>query len=82
MCLAIPGKIIEINNDEHSAIIDFDGIQQKVIVALVPGAKVGKYAIVHAGYAIELMNEKEAREAIDQWDEMSEELGLDLNDVI
>ena len=35
MCLAIPGKILEINDEKHSALVDFDGIKQDVIIALI-----------------------------------------------
>ena len=63
MCLAIPGKILEIN--ENSALVDFDGIKQKIIIALIQNPEVGKYVIVHAGYAIELMEEKDALDALD-----------------
>ena len=80
MCLAIPGKVLEI--DGNSALIDFDGIKQNVIIALIQNPEVGKYVIVHAGYAIEMMNEKEAKEAIDQWKELAEDQDLNLTDVI
>ena len=80
MCLAIPGKILEI--DGNSALIDFDGIKQKVIIALIQNPEIGKYVIVHAGYAIEMMNEKDALEAIEQWKEIAEDQNLDLSDVI
>jgi len=80
MCLAIPGKIISI--DGHSALIDFDGIEQKVIIALVLNPEVGKYVIVHAGYAIEQMEEKDAMEAIEQWKEIAEDQSLDLSDML
>ncbi|TFF97770.1 MAG: HypC/HybG/HupF family hydrogenase formation chaperone [Promethearchaeota archaeon] len=82
MCLAIPGKIVEISSDGNTATVDFDGITQKIIVALAPDAEVGKYAVVHAGYAIEIMNEKEATEAIKQWEEISEDQDLNLSDMI
>lgn len=82
MCLAIPGKIIELNKEEHSAVVDFDGIKQKVIVAMVPNPEVGKYVIIHAGYAIEIMEEEDAMEAIDQWKEIAEDQNMDLSDVI
>ncbi len=82
MCLAIPGKIVEISSDGNTATVDFDGITQKVIVALAPGAEVNKYAIIHAGYAIEIMNEKEAMESIEQWEQISEDQDLNLSDVI
>jgi len=80
MCLAIPGKIVKI--DGHSALVDFDGIQQDVIVALVLNPEVGKYVIVHAGYAIEQMDEKDALEAIEQWKEIADDQNLDLSDML
>jgi len=80
MCLAIPGEILEING--NSALVDFDGIKQKVIIALIQNPEIGKFVIVHAGYAIEMMNEKDALEAIEQWKEMSEELGMDIEDLL
>ncbi|MCK4380487.1 MAG: HypC/HybG/HupF family hydrogenase formation chaperone [Candidatus Lokiarchaeota archaeon] len=80
MCLAIPGKILEI--DGNSALVDFDGIKQKVIIALIQNPEIGKYVIVHAGYAIEMMNEKDALESIEQWNELAEEQNLDLSDML
>ena len=44
MCLAIPGKILEING--NSALVDFDGIKQNVIIALIQNPEIGKYVIV------------------------------------
>jgi len=80
MCLAIPGRILEI--EESSALVDFDGIKQKVIIALIENPEIGKYVIVHAGYAIEMINEKEAMEAIEQWKEIAEDQDLNLRDMI
>ena len=80
MCLAIPGKIIKL--DGVHALIDFDGVKQKIIVALIQNPEVGKYVIVHAGYAIEMMNEEEAFEAIEQWKEIAENQDLNLTDLL
>ena len=67
MCLGYPGKIIEINGDY--AKVDFGGvIKDNIIISLVD-AKVGDYVIVHAGYAIQVLNEKEALETIKIWRE-------------
>jgi len=82
MCLAIPGKIVELKDDGQSALVDFDGIQQECVVALVQNPAVGKYVIIHAGYAIEIMEEKDALESIEQWKELSDELGMDIEDII
>ncbi len=80
MCLAIPGKIINI--DGNSALVDFDGIKQKVIIALIQNPEIGKYVIVHAGYAIEQINEEEAMDAINQWKEIAEDQDLDMLDML
>ena len=71
MCLAIPGKILSI--DGHHAMADFDGTQKQIVVALLPKAQVGKYVIVHAGYAIEEINEEAAKESLKLWKEMVEQ---------
>lgn len=80
MCLAIPGKILEISG--NSALIDFDGIKQNVIIVLIQNPEIGKYVIVHAGYAIEQINEKEAMQAIEQWREIAEDQDIDLADML
>ena len=80
MCLAIPGKIIEI--EQNTALVDFDGIKQKVIVALIQNPEIGKYVIVHAGYAIEQMNENDALDAIKQWKEIAEDQDLNIEDLL
>ena len=70
MCLAIPGKIVEINKDKEHAIIDYgDGTKRKANVTLV-NVKVGDYVLVHAGFAIEVLNEKEAKETLNLFREM------------
>jgi hydrogenase expression/formation protein HypC len=80
MCLAIPGKILEIKGD--TALIDFDGVKQNVIIALIQNPQIGKFVIVHAGYAIEQINEKEAMEAINQWKEIAEDQDLNLSELL
>ncbi|MCK4687921.1 MAG: HypC/HybG/HupF family hydrogenase formation chaperone [Candidatus Lokiarchaeota archaeon] len=80
MCLAIPGKIVEIN--DNWALVDFDGIKQNVIIALIQNPDVGKYVIVHAGYAIEQMDEKDALEALEQWKELAQDQDLNLEDIL
>lgn len=80
MCLAIPGKIVKIEG--NSALVDFDGLTQNVIIALIQNPEVGKFVIVHAGYAIEMLNEKDALESIEQWKELAEEQNLDLSDFL
>ena len=59
MCLAIPMKIIEVRGD-GTGVGELEGSRHEVNLTLVPGIGVGSYAVVHAGFAIERMNEAEA----------------------
>lgn len=70
VCIAIPGKILEID-DYHMAKIDFDGIRQSVSLDMLPEAKINDYVLVHAGFAIEKVDETEAQKAIDLFKELS-----------
>ena len=64
MCLAIPGKIIEIDKKKEHATIDYgDGTKRKANITLVD-AKIGDYVLVHAGFAIQILDEKEANETL------------------
>ncbi|MGQ9662085.1 MAG: HypC/HybG/HupF family hydrogenase formation chaperone [Kiritimatiellia bacterium] len=63
MCLAVPMRIVEIRPD-GSAVAELDGVRRAVELSLVENAPVGCYVIVHAGYAIEVLDEQEANERI------------------
>jgi hydrogenase expression/formation protein HypC len=68
MCLAIPAKVIEIHGD--TARVDFGaGTIREVNVSLVE-TKIGEYVIVHAGYAIEVLDQKAAEETLTLWNEI------------
>jgi len=58
MCLAVPLKLISI--DGQTGMGEFDGVRRKVQLTFVPQAKVGDYVIVHAGFAMEIMDEEQA----------------------
>ena len=58
MCLAIPSKIVEI--ESGIVTIDVEGVQRKASLMLVEDAKVGDYVIVHAGFAIQILDEETA----------------------
>ncbi|MEN6616663.1 MAG: HypC/HybG/HupF family hydrogenase formation chaperone [Syntrophorhabdus sp.] len=68
MCLAVPAKIISIDGTE--ARIDIGGIGRMISLKLTPGAKTGDYVLVHAGFAIGVLDEKEARETLDFLEEI------------
>jgi hydrogenase expression/formation protein HypC len=68
MCLAIPAKVVEI--EENIAKVDFgEGVLRDVNVTLVD-AKIGEYVLVHAGYAIQVLDEKSAEETLELWKEV------------
>ncbi len=62
MCLAIPSKIIEINDD--MATIDVAGVQRQASLLLIEEPSVGEWVIVHAGFAIKKIEESVARESL------------------
>ena len=62
MCLAIPAKIIKI--DDKMGTIDMEGTQREVSLLLLEDAKIGDYVIVHAGFAIHKIDEAEAKESL------------------
>ena len=78
MCLAVPGKITELLNDDpvlRAGKVDFGGIMKEVNLSCVPEAGVGDYVIVHVGMAISTVDETEAREVFEylrQMDELEE----------
>lgn len=63
MCLAIPSKITKI--DDNMATIDVEGVQREASLLLLEDARVGDYVIVHAGFAIQKLNESAAQETLD-----------------
>ncbi|MBQ9015339.1 MAG: HypC/HybG/HupF family hydrogenase formation chaperone [Firmicutes bacterium] len=73
MCIAIPGRVTEVNGD--MANVDFNGNQVKVNIGLVEPA-VGQYVLVHAGCAIEVMEKDKAQEIIDLFADIEELEGL------
>jgi hydrogenase expression/formation protein HypC len=67
MCLAIPGKVVSI--DDKIAEVDFGGVNRKVNLSMVE-VEVGDWVIVHAGFAIQTMDEEEALETLKLWEEL------------
>lgn len=70
MCLAIPAKIKKIDSDNQHAVVDYgDGTRRKINISLVDIRK-NDYVLVHAGFAIEKLDEKEAQETLKIFREM------------
>lgn len=73
MCLAIPMKVIEINEDR--ATVTMPGVTREVSIQTLPRMpKIGEYIIIHAGFAIEIIDEKNAEETLELFDELENSL--------
>lgn len=77
MCLAVPGKIILISGDDpftRTGDVSFSGLVTQVNLAYVPEAKENDYVIVHAGFAISVLDEQEAQATLASFDELKQSL--------
>lgn len=75
MCLGIPGEILSLQGDDpvtRTARVSFAGIVKEVNLAYVPEARVGDYVIVHVGFAISRVDEKEAQQIFAYLKQMEE----------
>ena len=82
MCLAVPGRVVEIidagNIAFRRAKVDFGGVRKEINLAYTPEAEVGKYVLVHVGFAISVIDEAEAQRVFQYLEELGalkEELG-------
>ncbi|NIM02981.1 HypC/HybG/HupF family hydrogenase formation chaperone [bacterium] len=69
MCLAIPAKILKI--EDNLAQVDMAGVRRQADVRMVNNVRVGEYVLIHAGFAIEKIGEKEAEETLKLLREMA-----------
>jgi hydrogenase expression/formation protein HypC len=76
MCLAVPGKVISIENTAENnpkiAKVDFAGVIKNICIDWLPDVKVGEYVMVHVGFALNKIDEKEAEETLNILREMGD----------
>jgi hydrogenase expression/formation protein HypC len=77
MCLAIPGKVLSIEDEDgdvltRTAKVSFGGVVKSVNMAYVPEAGVGDYVVVHVGFALSKVDEAEAQQVFEYLREMDE----------
>ncbi len=80
MCLAVPGKIISIENPDsvfRCGKVNFGGIIKQINLAYVPEAGIGDYVLVHVGFAISTIDEAEAQQVFEYLREIGESAKLD-----
>jgi hydrogenase expression/formation protein HypC len=80
MCLAVPGRIVRLENrdDTVMAEVDFGGVRKDVCLEYIPDATIGEYVIVHVGFAIQRLDEASARQTLANFERMgvlAEEFG-------
>lgn len=83
MCLGIPGKVIEIfdENGLKMGKIDYSGTVNKACLEYVPDIQVGQYTIIHAGFGISIIDEEDAMKSYEAWQELvdaAEKAGIDV----
>ena len=72
MCLAVPGKVLEIEERDGTkmASVDFGGVVKEVCLEYLPDLQVGEYAIVHVGFALQRLDEESARHTLELFTEL------------
>jgi len=70
MCLAIPGKILDIQ--DMLATVEIGGVTRKISLMLLPESQVGQFVLVHAGFAIQAIDEEEVRKTLDLFKELEQ----------
>lgn len=75
MCLAVPGKVVSIKDEDpllRMGTVDFGGIRKDINLSFVPDAEVGDYVLVHVGFALNTIDEREADRVFQYLNEMGE----------
>jgi hydrogenase expression/formation protein HypC len=76
MCLAVPAKIVSLNAavDDlfRTGNVDFSGVQKEISLAYVPEAQIGDYVIVHAGFALSVLDENEALASLQVFQDLAD----------
>jgi hydrogenase expression/formation protein HypC len=80
MCLGVPGKVIQVFEEDglRMGLVDFGGIRRKACLAYAPAAGLGSYVVIHVGFAISVVDEEEAARSYALLSEMGNLEGIDL----
>lgn len=72
MCLGVPGRVLEVTDEDGLRMgrVDFGGVTRKVCLAHVPDVTPGEYVLVHVGFALSRLDEREARRVLELLDEL------------
>ena len=64
MCLAIPGRVAEIDRKQEKAVISYDGLSKSASIRLLPQVREGQLVLVHAGFVIQILEEDDGEELL------------------
>ncbi|HBC92330.1 MAG TPA: HypC/HybG/HupF family hydrogenase formation chaperone [Pelotomaculum sp.] len=78
MCLGITAKVVKI--DGQKADVEFDGVTQAVSIAMTPEVKIGEYVMIHAGFAISIIEREQAEETMNLFIEIKKMMEEELRD--
>lgn len=72
MCLAVPGKVLRVEDRDGTlmSVVDFGGVQKDVCLQYVPDARVGEYVVVHVGFAIQRLDEESAIQTLAEFERL------------
>ncbi|MBU4532072.1 MAG: HypC/HybG/HupF family hydrogenase formation chaperone [Eubacteriales bacterium] len=70
MCVAVPGKVIEVNPADNTCIVEVFGVTRRINTIMVGEVELGEYLIAHTGFAIEKLDLEEAMIRLKLWEEI------------
>jgi hydrogenase expression/formation protein HypC len=72
MCLAVPGRILSLEDRDGTlmSLVDFGGIQKDVCLEYIPDVRVGEYVVVHVGFAIQRLDEESAKRTLAEFEHL------------
>jgi hydrogenase expression/formation protein HypC len=72
MCLAVPGKILSVEDRDGTlmSVVDFGGVRKDVCLQYLPDAEVGQYVVVHVGFALQRLDEESAKRTLAEFEHL------------
>ena len=72
MCLAVPGRVLSVDQQDGTTMaqVDFGGVRKEVCLAYIPDVAIGEYVIVHVGFAIQRLDEKSAQQTLANFEKL------------
>jgi hydrogenase expression/formation protein HypC len=72
MCLAVPARVVTLDQDADLAMVEMGGVKKEVSLALVDGVAIGDYLLIHVGYALQRLSEAEAAQTLALFDALED----------